>query len=409
MLLIFDGHGSHVTDRMIEFAVTNKIDLFLLLAHTTHMCQPLDVGVFGPGQKAWARQGDLHLAETGRPMRKEDVVGEYMKAREKSFSEGTIISAWIKCGIRPSADGVSGVDAFKPEQFAPSNNTSTHIHLPETFPTEPPSDFEPWPIQDEEPVVEEGQPCRLTMDEFWQMWEVRDGTAGCVDQMSGESSTESDEEEDEHEDLAEGEGRWRPHAMIVVDEQEQEPSTSTLSRTPMLSISCDHHVISKPTSTPTIKSDPALPQSLSTCSSTATTSSISPMPDQLPICCPESLAQTKRLNAMLRPRPKSTTKSGLENLVEKMAEEIALLRSQRNDYKTHALFAHQELDKAQQQANTKKRKKGPGVRIDNGELLTSTEARERRAVRSAELQEKQDAKAAKDVNKAEKEKVEATR
>ena len=95
--------------------------------------------------------------------------------------------------------------------------------------------------------------------------------------------------------------------------------------------------------------------------------------------------------------------------MEKMAEEIALLRSQRNDYKTHALFTHQELDKAQQQANTKKRKKGPGVRIDNGELLTSTEARERRAVRSAELQEKQDAKAAKDAKKAEKEKVEATR
>ena len=65
MLLIFDGHGSHVTDQMIELAVTNKIDLFLLLAHTTHMCQLLDVGVFGPGQKAWAQQCDLHLAETG--------------------------------------------------------------------------------------------------------------------------------------------------------------------------------------------------------------------------------------------------------------------------------------------------------------------------------------------------------
>jgi hypothetical protein len=86
-------------------------------------------------------------------MRKEDV-SEYMKTREEAFSEGTITSAWIKCGIRPSANGVSGVDAFKAEQFAPSNNTSTKIHLPESFPTEPPSDFEPWPIQDEKLVVE---------------------------------------------------------------------------------------------------------------------------------------------------------------------------------------------------------------------------------------------------------------
>jgi hypothetical protein len=59
-------------------------------------------------------------------------------------------------------------------------------------------------------------------------------------------------------------------------------------------------------------------------------------------------------------------------------------------------------------ANSKKGKKGPAVRIDNGELLTSTEARERRAVRSAELQEKQDAKVVKDVKKAEKEQAEAT-
>jgi hypothetical protein len=399
---------------MIELAVANNIDLFLLLAHTTHMCQPLDVGVFGPGQKAWAQQCDLHLAETGRPMRKEDVVGAYMKARDKAFSEGTIISAWIKCGIRPSADGVSGVDAFKPEQFAPSNNTSTHIHLPETYPTEPPSDFDPWPTPDNELEESVGQ---LTMDEFWQMWKAEDGTAECGNQMSGESSTESDD--DDEDDLAEGEERWgRPlhdsHPMMVVDGQEQEPSTSTLSR-PLgmsLSDSCDQHVVSELIPQPTIVrngGNTTTNRMPANRSSTATTSPISPMHDRLPIRCPESLAQTKRLNKMLQPPSKLTTKTGLGNLVQKMAEEIALLRSQRNDYKTHALFAHQELDKAQQKANSKKRKKGPAVRIDNGELLTSSEARERRAARSAELQEKHDAKAAKDAKKAEKEKAEETR
>jgi len=65
MLLIFDGHGSHVTDWIIELAVGNNVDLFLLLAHTMHMCQPLDISVFSPGQKAWAQQCDLHLSEMG--------------------------------------------------------------------------------------------------------------------------------------------------------------------------------------------------------------------------------------------------------------------------------------------------------------------------------------------------------
>ncbi len=245
---------------MIELAVANKIDLFLLLGHTTHMCQPLDVGVFGPGQKAWAQQCDLHLAETGRSMRKEDVVGEYMKAREKSFSEKTVISAWIKCSIRPSADGVSGVDAFKLEQFARSNNTSTYIHLPETFPSDPPSDFEPWPTQGKELAVEDEQSSNsdwLTMGEFWQMWEAQDGTVASGSQMSEESSSDSEGEEkdiNKLENVGEGEGRWR----VMVDDQGQES-------TPISYDQC------------TAASEIAA-QSSSTCSPIAMTSSSSPIP-----------------------------------------------------------------------------------------------------------------------------------
>ena len=48
ILLIYNSHGSHLTDKMLHLAKENNIELFQLPAHTTHHMQPLDVGVFGP-------------------------------------------------------------------------------------------------------------------------------------------------------------------------------------------------------------------------------------------------------------------------------------------------------------------------------------------------------------------------
>lgn len=47
-MLILDGHASHISTAAIEFCIRQKIILLCLPAHTTHILQPLDVGVFGP-------------------------------------------------------------------------------------------------------------------------------------------------------------------------------------------------------------------------------------------------------------------------------------------------------------------------------------------------------------------------
>ena len=47
-LLIVDGHGSHVKARFIACCIQNKIDLMVLPAHSSHITQPLDVGIFSP-------------------------------------------------------------------------------------------------------------------------------------------------------------------------------------------------------------------------------------------------------------------------------------------------------------------------------------------------------------------------
>ena len=46
VLLIEDGHGSHITLDVIEISRRNDIHLLCLPAHTSHILQPLDIGVF---------------------------------------------------------------------------------------------------------------------------------------------------------------------------------------------------------------------------------------------------------------------------------------------------------------------------------------------------------------------------
>jgi len=45
-LLIFDGYGSHMTADIVCHCILNRIQLGLLPPHTSHLTQPLDVGVF---------------------------------------------------------------------------------------------------------------------------------------------------------------------------------------------------------------------------------------------------------------------------------------------------------------------------------------------------------------------------
>ncbi|RPA76807.1 DDE-domain-containing protein, partial [Ascobolus immersus RN42] len=57
-LLILDGHNSHITVDSLEFCRRNNIHILCLPAHTTHLLQPLDVGMFRPLQRAYGKAVD---------------------------------------------------------------------------------------------------------------------------------------------------------------------------------------------------------------------------------------------------------------------------------------------------------------------------------------------------------------
>ena len=57
-LLLLDGHSSHISPDFIRACIHNNIIALCLPPHTTHLVQPLDVGVFSPYAGAYKREVD---------------------------------------------------------------------------------------------------------------------------------------------------------------------------------------------------------------------------------------------------------------------------------------------------------------------------------------------------------------
>ena len=53
LLLLMDGHSCHYQPSVIRSAANEKVILFCLSPHTTHLTQPLDKGCFGPLKMHW--------------------------------------------------------------------------------------------------------------------------------------------------------------------------------------------------------------------------------------------------------------------------------------------------------------------------------------------------------------------
>ena len=56
LLLLLDGHSSHYQPSLIRKAILNKVIIFCLPSHTTHLAQPLDKTCFSPLKTAWREE-----------------------------------------------------------------------------------------------------------------------------------------------------------------------------------------------------------------------------------------------------------------------------------------------------------------------------------------------------------------
>lgn len=92
-LLLMDGYGSHHIIEFIEFCEENKIILFDLSAHTTHILQSLDVIVFQP-LKHWHAEAVKKTMKYGdETFNKLEFLNAFTSFRKKALKQSTIRSA----------------------------------------------------------------------------------------------------------------------------------------------------------------------------------------------------------------------------------------------------------------------------------------------------------------------------
>ncbi|RPA95507.1 DDE-domain-containing protein [Choiromyces venosus 120613-1] len=100
-LLILDGHGSHITWQFCQFALESNIQIICLPAHSTHLLQPLDVGIFSPLQHYYGKAADTHMRDTRTGVKKGTFWTFYTEAHALTFLPKTIQSAFRAMGIVP--------------------------------------------------------------------------------------------------------------------------------------------------------------------------------------------------------------------------------------------------------------------------------------------------------------------
>ena len=102
VLLFLDGHTSHLSFEAANFAFENGILMYCLPAHSSHILQPLDVGIFSALKAQW--KGAVlqwHWENPGCPMSRKDFPGTFKSVWEKACTPDKPCQGFRKTGLFP--------------------------------------------------------------------------------------------------------------------------------------------------------------------------------------------------------------------------------------------------------------------------------------------------------------------
>ena len=114
VLLLQDGHSSHISIELIELARQNDVHLLCFTAHTTHILQPLDVGVFKSFKANFSKACHKYISHPGRVITCV-IAALVAEAWPVSLTPVNIMGGFKKCGIYPINPG-----EVSDQQLAPS-------------------------------------------------------------------------------------------------------------------------------------------------------------------------------------------------------------------------------------------------------------------------------------------------
>jgi hypothetical protein len=101
VLLIFDGHYSHLSIKSVRLAIQNQIHLLCLPSHSTHLLQPLDIYTLKYVKQQWKQLLWDRNKTTSEPIGKRDFVQLFAKLYEYALLPTHCSTAFGKAGIYP--------------------------------------------------------------------------------------------------------------------------------------------------------------------------------------------------------------------------------------------------------------------------------------------------------------------
>ena len=121
VVLLVDGHSSHIDLEVSKFCRENQILLFCLPPHSSHILQPLDVGFFRSLKAAWSKAcSGFRASHPGESVSRESFAKVFREAWIASVKMSVLVNAFRESGLCPLNS--QAVDACK---LAPSMPYST--------------------------------------------------------------------------------------------------------------------------------------------------------------------------------------------------------------------------------------------------------------------------------------------
>jgi len=126
VLLLIDGHSSHVNLKSSDTCVQHGIELYCLLEHASHVIQPLDLRLFGSLKKHW-RQAvrDWQAENIGEYVTKVTFARVFKKAWEASTTAEVAIKGFEEAGLFALNPSVTSSFKIEPSKIFRQQETET--------------------------------------------------------------------------------------------------------------------------------------------------------------------------------------------------------------------------------------------------------------------------------------------
>lgn len=123
-LLLMDNYASHITREILEYCEHRRIVVFTLVPHTSHVCQPLDVGVFQQYKHYHSEALDDEYRSGCENFNRVEFMNSLISVRRSTMTQRNIQSGWRRTGVYPFNPSIV-IDALRERIRTPSRSRSS--------------------------------------------------------------------------------------------------------------------------------------------------------------------------------------------------------------------------------------------------------------------------------------------